>query len=51
MKDIEKSCLHRFLGNCPDCKKDLDSKHSPNNYDCPNYREIKLGYYVVRDKE
>jgi hypothetical protein len=52
MKRIEKTCLHRFLGDCPECKKDLKINHSLNNYDCPRYTEIKLRYYqVVKDKE
>jgi hypothetical protein len=50
MKNLEKTCLHRFLGNCSGCEKDIKDDHHPNNYDCPRYSEVKIQtYYVLED--
>ena len=43
-----KTCLNRLIGRCEDtnrggeCKKDYDTAHHPNNYDCPNYHEATI---------
>lgn len=46
LEEITKTCLHRFVGDCKDCKRDYGDKH-PNNRDCPNYKEIHVQYYEV----
>ena len=48
-KGIEE-CLNRVLGRCKKCIRDCDINHHPNNYDCPNYKPIKLQIYEVKDK-
>ena len=47
--NLEKECVNRFLSRCSDCKKDLDLNKHPNNFDCPNYKELKL--FEVEIKE
>ena len=37
----EKTCLHRFFGDCKYCFRDYSDKH-PNNTDCCNYYEINV---------
>lgn len=40
-------CLHRFLGECPKCVPDYDTSHHPNNYDCPRFYKIGVGFFGV----
>ncbi len=47
---LEETCLHRFLKDCSNCKKDLDSSHHPNNYDCRSYYPIKIIVHEVIEK-
>ena len=42
-------CLHRLLNCCPNCTKDLDINHHPNNLDCPKYYKINLTIYEVKE--
>jgi hypothetical protein len=40
---MEKTCLHRFCGDCKDCKVDyepISPIHPFNNYSCKKYYEI-----------
>jgi len=41
-KNKNKTCLNRLLKRCKKCKRDYDTKHHPNNLDCPNYHEINI---------
>ena len=41
-----KTCLHRFTGDCPTCKRDY-SRNKPNNNDCPRYYEIKFSTLTI----
>ena len=43
-------CLHKFLGECPNCVPDLDKEHHPNNYDCPKFKEISMRTLEVKPK-
>ena len=50
-------CLNQFLGYsttksdpCYGCNRDLDITHHPNNYDCPDYKPIKIHYFYVEPK-
>lgn len=47
--NLEKTCLNRFLGKCPGCERDYDTSHYPNNYDCPDYKEIHFGAFYVNE--
>jgi len=38
---LRKTCLNRFLGRCKGCIEDYENHH-PNNYDCRDYKEIKI---------
>ena len=42
------TCRNRFLGNCPNCEKDYNPDHHPNNEDCPNYKPIIVRYFNVK---
>jgi hypothetical protein len=46
---LEKTCLHRFLGECENCKRNYDENNRPNNYDCRNYHEIKIEVIEVEE--
>jgi len=39
---LRKTCLNRFLGRCQGCIEDYNEGHHPNNYDCRDYKEIKI---------
>jgi hypothetical protein len=42
---MEKTCLHRFFGDCKDCKEDYEpitQTHPVNNYCCKRYYEIRI---------
>ena len=44
-----KTCLHRFCGDCKECKEDyepISSIHPFNNYDCKRYYEI---HFIVNE--
>ena len=45
-----KICVNRFIGNCPECKRDYNLNHHPNNYDCPGYKEMNLRVFNVNGK-
>jgi hypothetical protein len=51
-----KTCLNRLIGRCEninrgrECKKDYDTAHHPNNYDCPNYHEANMLVFEVKNK-
>jgi hypothetical protein len=49
-----KTCLHRFCGDCQDCKEDYEPitpTHPVNNYNCKIYHEINfLTHEVVELK-
>lgn len=51
MTNYERTCLNRFIGRCKDCKQDYSQGHHPNNLDCPNYREMKLVIFEVKERE
>lgn len=40
-------CVNRVIGRCPDCVKDVDDSHHPNNKDCPWYRPIRMAIVDV----
>jgi len=40
------TCLNRYLGRCPKCKRDYDPEHHPNNLDCREYESLSLS---IRD--
>ena len=42
-----KMCMHKFFGDCPDCERDYESEI--NNTHCPNYCEIMMYSYIVKD--
>ena len=44
--ELEILCLGQFLNRCK-CEKDIDPKHKPNNYDCPNYKPVTVRYFNV----
>jgi hypothetical protein len=51
---MEKTCLHRFCGDCKDCKIDYEPitfNHPFNNYDCKNYCEIHFFTINVIEEE
>lgn len=51
---MKKTCLHRFLGECKNCKEDYEPKskmHPVNNYDCPKYYEIHILSHDIDEKE
>jgi len=42
---MKKTCLHRFCGDCKDCKEDYEPitlTHPFNNYNCKKYYEIGI---------
>lgn len=39
---LEETCLHRFVKDCKNCTKDIDTSHHPNNYDCRGYYPIRV---------
>ena len=43
------TCMHRFCKDCTRCKEDYDLNHHPNNKDCPNYTEVKVHLYEVKN--
>ena len=45
-----KICLHQFLGDCPNCTKDFDESHHPNNMDCKNFYPISILIMEVKDE-
>jgi len=50
--ELDKICVNKWMGRCPDCKIDFDETHNPNNYDCKNYIEMhrwKVRYYKVEE--
>lgn len=47
LEEKSETCLNRFLGRCIGCAEDYDQKHHPNNYDCPDYKPIKIGIILV----
>lgn len=47
----QRTCLYRFLGECPYCKEDYDPSHHPNNLDCPKFRWVSIVHFVVVDRE
>jgi len=47
---MEKTCLHRFCGDCKGCKVDyepISPTHPVNNYNCKRYSEIHFGTFEV----
>ena len=50
--ETKRMCLHKFLGECPKCQEDFDTRHHPNNLDCPRFYPIAVGFVeVVESKE
>ncbi len=50
MKTIkQKTCLNRLLGYCPECARDYDPNHHPNNYDCEKYKEVEILSLEIKD--
>jgi len=47
---LEKTCLNRLIDKCVNCKKDYDINHHPNNYDCKDYKEVKIIIFEVKDR-
>ena len=47
----ERTCVYRYLGVCPHCSEDYDPNHHPNNLDCPMFRLVSIGKFVVIEKE
>jgi len=43
------TCLNRYLGRCPKCKRDYDQEHHPNNLDCPHYQRLVLAVADIGD--
>ena len=42
---MEKTCLHRFCGDCKSCERDYEPitpTHPLNNYNCKRYYEINF---------
>jgi len=48
---MERTCLNRFLGNCPDCKTNYDLDNRPNNLDCKRYVECHIRTFVVEESK
>ena len=51
---MEKTCLHRFLGECKGCVRDYEPRtinHPVNNCDCKNYYEIHFLTYEIAEQE
>lgn len=46
-----KTCLNRLIGRCDGCERDYNAEHHPNNYDCPNYKEVNINIINVIEKE
>ena len=51
-------CKGQVLGQCPNCKYDVDPQHHPNNFDCPKYKpfgfvmiDLINGYKPKEDKD
>ena len=44
-------CLNRFLGRCKDCSEDYNVNHHPNNYDCRDYKELRIVIFEVKKQE
>jgi hypothetical protein len=47
---MEKTCLHRFCGDCQGCEVDykpITPEHPLNNYSCKRYCEIHFGTFEV----
>ena len=49
MEICNTTCLHRFLGECPNCIDDLDPNHRPNNKDCQRYVKIAFSTFSIHD--
>ena len=45
------TCLNRMINRCTKCIKDYAPNHHPNNLDCPNYREVKLRTFEVKEND
>ncbi len=46
---MNRTCLNRLIGNCPDCQEDYDPEHHPNNLDCQEYRSVNFHTYEVKE--
>lgn len=42
------TCLNRMLGKCPNCERDYDTTHHPNNLDCPKYKSVGMRFFNVK---
>ena len=47
------TCLNRLLRRCEEeiCKRDYNSDHHPNNYDCPKYHETNIIMINVKKRK
>ena len=48
MKEV--MCRRKFLDFCPECKRDMDINHHPNNYDCPRFKSITIFISETKEK-
>jgi hypothetical protein len=52
-----KTCLNRLIGRCKntngkeECKRDYDTTHHPNNYDCKDYQEVSMITFEVKNED
>jgi len=46
---LNRRCLNKYLGKCPDCVPDFDASHHPNNLDCVRYSPIPVIEFLVYD--
>jgi hypothetical protein len=41
--------VNSIIGRCPDCVRDVDDSHHPNNRDCPWYRPLRVAIVEVEE--
>ena len=42
LTEENRTCVNRVLGFCPNCERDYNLEHHPNNLDCPRYKEMHV---------
>ena len=53
-KKIEIICKGHIVPvreNCNHCKRDIDTSHHPNNYDCPYYIAMKVHTFYAQETQ
>jgi len=44
---LKNICLNQLFGRCQGCTEDMDTRHHPNNLDCPRFKPVSIGSLTI----